>query len=315
MSGPAFDEEAYKCDEPISSESTGRVLRRIRAKKVVTDILSGISDQELMRKYNLTPDGLGKLLIQHAYLYKKSSTYRSIVNWIRSRRSPRLDIPTAIRCYNYRTSQKGFVRDISENGIRVAGIEAEIGETMTLFLPLQELQNAEPVDFETLCRWSKIKGKSVTYSVSGFEITNISPESRTQLGKLMELARGGSMEHVRIQDRGLDTWELMEKPHVIESAPKPRQFSGELAGVDILDVVQFALLSGKKTVLVIKSSACSESRLYLDSGKVVHAFQGDKEGEDAFFACTEFDSGRFFFEPWKEPEKHSVRRHADWLLF
>jgi len=309
-------------DEPTESELNRIARRRIRAGQVLADILAGISDRELMEKYRLPEKSFRKLLrklvndniIEHADLYEKSLVYRNIVDRVASRRSPRLSVPMAIRAYHHRASQKGFVRDISEQGLRVAGIEAEIGETIVLCLPLQELENAEPVEFEATCRWTKTKGKSIRYVVSGFEIKSISPEARSRLLKLLDLARDLTDDDASGGTGSLGTWELPPKPRAPQTEEEHHQFSGELDGVDILDIVQFALLSRLKRVVEIKSDTGTECRVYVEGGKIVHALQGSKEGEEAFLACIYFQAGRFCFKPWVDPGKRSIRSPSDWLL-
>jgi hypothetical protein len=312
----------HQVEGPTETEFSGNTGRSIRAGKVLADLLDGISDRELMDKYGLSEKKYRKLLrklvddnfIDHAHLYEKSAHYRRIFDHIASRQCPRLNIPIAIRAYHHRTSQKGFVRDISEDGLRVAGIDAKIGETITLCLPLVELEHLEPVEFEATCRWKKTKGKSIRYVVSGFEIRNISPEARNSFRKLMDLARNLTHDTAVYDQRSLDTWELPSMPRAGQTEVTPHQFSGELDGVDILDVVQLGLLSRMKRILVITSDSGVECELYLEGGRIVHALEGSKEGEEAFLGCVNCQAGRFCFKPWVDPPKRSIGSPSDWLL-
>ena len=47
----------------------------------------------------------------------------------------------------------GFVRDISEEGVGVAGIEAKVGDLKTLVILGDEFGEFSSFEFEAYCRW------------------------------------------------------------------------------------------------------------------------------------------------------------------
>jgi CheY-like chemotaxis protein len=96
-------------------------------------------------------------------------------------------------------------------------------------------------------------------------------------------------------------------------SPQP-SFSGIIEGVDILEYLQFMLLTGKKTVVEVSSGEGECCRLFLDQGNMCHAVSGDKQGEEAFFQCVRFKEGRFTNLPWTKPVRNTITRPAGFLL-
>ncbi|MFH0823207.1 MAG: response regulator [Pseudomonadota bacterium] len=101
---------------------------------------------------------------------------------------------------------------------------------------------------------------------------------------------------------------------LLEIIAPPSVFSGKVEGVDILEYLQFMLLTGKKTIVEITDGSGRTCRLYLDDGDVVHAVIGRMEGEAAFFESLNFDGGQFCNLPWHDPERRSIHKRGDRLL-
>jgi hypothetical protein len=295
-------------------------MNKIAIVQVVKDLRRESCDNTVRQKYGLAPEAFRRLLqllvsrgvVEHAELCRISDTYRSITAIVASRACPRIKVRTKIRVFDDASSQKGYLRDISENGIRVAGIDAVPGEILTLRLPLDEMPERSPLTFDGLCRWSKIKGKRSKYVVSGFEIVKIFDECAGRFEGLMEFCRSeakinGQNGHVRFE-------ELAQSCPGLESATKTRIFSGTLEGVDILDIVQLILLTGKQARLLIESIDGELGELYLDNGRVIHASQGGAGGEEAFFRCMNFSGGRFSTEPWSAPDECTIQSPGELLM-
>jgi hypothetical protein len=92
-------------------------------------------------------------------------------------------------------------------------------------------------------------------------------------------------------------------------------FSGKIEGVDILDYVQWLLMDGKQTVLIVLPHRNVPCRLFLDRGRVVHAVAGEAEGEEAFYRMAQYISGEFVHLPWTEPENITIESEPTSLLF
>jgi hypothetical protein len=295
-------------------------MPRIPVSEILNDLRNGMGDHELTEKYQLSVKGLNRLMqklveenaIGHGELYEKSPSYRKFADRLASRLSPRMSVRRPIRAYRNATSQKGFVRDISENGVRIAGLNTTVGDVITLRLPLREVGATEPIEFRAVCRWSKIQGKGKKYVMCGFEITEISETARIRFDELTTLLWVESRGSDRSQDPVLDVQMPWQATGAEGTEPCSRQFSGKVDGVDILDVVQFLLLIGKTTVLHVTSPEGVESQLYLKKGCLVHADLGSLRGSEAFFACMNFPGGEFLVNPWCDPTDHTI--HEPWEL-
>ena len=158
------------------------IKHRIRGNAVARDLRAGMTDMELMVKYQLSRKALGRLfkkllesrLIDHDDLYKVSSLYKEKVDKTTARLHARADLKVKIPIYDISSSKIGVVRDISEKGLRVAGIEAEVGELKTFQLSIDSFIEADPLLVVAECRWVETKGKDKKYPVAGFELKDLS---------------------------------------------------------------------------------------------------------------------------------------------
>ena len=275
-----------------------------------------------MSTYKLSRKGLQRLLkrlvndslISHEELYQKSDAYRSIADLLSARRSPRLYVPIALKVYRNETGEKGFIRDISENGMRVAGVQAKAGEKVIFDIPMSDINGLNPLRFEALCRWTRLEGKNRKYPVGGFEITSISKQAEVQFSEIRDLVLSRSNGEERRLYSPLNVPELLKSANQMRAETESRSFSGRVEDVDILDFVQFLLLTRKKVVLNVHSLLGDKGQLYLDEGRIVHAIRGKEEGKQAFYQCMNFQGGFFSTKRWHEPSKRSINMPGDFLL-
>jgi hypothetical protein len=187
--------------------------RRINLKALIDHMRSGVSDEELMTNYDLPPRGLQALfkklldfeLVTHAELYHTSALYREKMDKIKQRRNPRADLFVPLLVYDLGSSSLGVVRDISENGLCVAGIPSEIGEIKTFQLPLDNFMNADPLLLVAECLWVKKRGDKDKYFVAGFLLLNLSDADRTTLKSIMHfllLSKSGEWQSIASRDAG-----------------------------------------------------------------------------------------------------------------
>ncbi len=297
-------------------------MHKISKKALLDDIRSGMGDFELKNKYRLSDESLERLMeelverkaVGHWELYENSALYRKLVDRLAPRESQRIRVLRPIYVYHDERSQKGIVRDVSDNGIRVVGIKAAVGQTITLRLPPEGVgKTTEPIEFTAECRWSKILGKHKKYVMCGFEITGISHEARISVEELTRLL----VAEIRGSDRSQERVIHVQLPRevIVDAGAEPhsREFSGKVEGVGILDLVQFLMLIGKTTVLHVTSLEGMESQLYLKNGNLVHAELGLR-GREAFFGCMNFPGGEFVFGPWCEPNDYTIRDSGDLLV-
>jgi uncharacterized protein (DUF433 family) len=167
----------------------------IRINEVVRDIRSGLTKQELMEKYRLTPRGLNwvsmKLIstgaISGQEIYGKlCSSYQELAldpPRRSERRTPHFYVPIYA---GGEPEVVGSIRDVSQHGIGARGIQAEVGETKTLVIPGDNFGELGTVIFDARCVWRGDDSKKEY--LSGFEITDVAVGSRQELQLLIELS-------------------------------------------------------------------------------------------------------------------------------
>ena len=168
--------------------------RRIRCIECAQQIRSGMGDTELMARHGLSSRGLQRVLVKlveanmlsHAELYERSPLYRDASVGMKSRTDSRLDLTVPIYIYDADSPKPGLLRNLSEKGLRVAGIRAKVGDLKQFHIPVDVFTNADPINFVARCLWVDIKGKKITYPVAGFEITEITDHDLETLKNFMD---------------------------------------------------------------------------------------------------------------------------------
>ena len=120
----------------------------------------------------------------------------------------------------------------------------------------------------------------------------------------------------RVISRGAD--HFLGKPVDIQELHDlifpPQSFMGHLQGFDLLEYLQFIMLSGKKTIVEVQSKRGEACRLFFRSGNIVHAICADTNGEEAFFHCVYFQGGTLTNLPWVNPDQESMKTSGEYLL-
>ncbi len=158
-----------------------REKRQINSRHILTDLQSGMAAWELQVKYKLSAHSLqaifkklvGRGAISHSELYEISSFYRARIDRIRGRAYPRADLAVYVPIYDIGSGAVGVLRDISETGLRVAGITSNVGKATTFQIPLDMFMQANPLLIIAKCKWVEIKGIHKKYPVAGFEIIDL----------------------------------------------------------------------------------------------------------------------------------------------
>lgn len=168
--------------------------KSVRVGQVLADIGSGATESDLQEKYDISPRGLERLfkgLVAEKHIGKVQLIGRypklepKLVH-IRPRRKPRSKLDLALPAYDLGSQKSGLVRDISEAGLRVAGIKCEVGELKTLQIHLDKFMNVDPMLLLARCRWRKTRGRNRPYVTGGFEITALPKDGEVLLRKLVD---------------------------------------------------------------------------------------------------------------------------------
>jgi hypothetical protein len=169
--------------------------RRIDARELVADIRSGVTDVELMEKYKLSSRGLQRVFtklvdcgaVMVDDISGRSISYDDSVALKKGRGSIRALPILSIEIHEKNNPQiMGRIRDLSEVGVGVRGLEAEVGELKSLQIVPDEFLEVEPFSFEAKCRWSRMRDQGKN-CYAGFRITDISEGSFIQLQELLQL--------------------------------------------------------------------------------------------------------------------------------
>lgn len=168
--------------------------RKINGRLILGDLRAGMTDRELRIKYRLSTNGLRNIFeklvahqaISHSELGKISPSYMARICHNDKRGCPRVDLALYIPVYDLGGLATGALRDLSENGLRIAGIEARPGQAKTFQIPINTFMNADPVLVVAECRWVETTGKDNEYNLAGFEIIDISDTDRQSLRNFMK---------------------------------------------------------------------------------------------------------------------------------
>ncbi len=169
--------------------------RKIKGKDVVRDIRSGMTDSQLMDKYELSLTGLQKVFrkLVDAGALRMEEIYGR--NPLRED-SVVIDLDdfsfpsdTGLGCLipicdATNPGCRGAVCEIGENGLQVTGINATFGETRSLVIDARDFFAVEEIRFEAKCLWSKESSIDQS-SLVGLEITGILPEDLKRLRLLV----------------------------------------------------------------------------------------------------------------------------------
>jgi PilZ domain len=167
--------------------------REIRAKEIVTDILSEIGDSELMQKYRLTFRGLQSVfrklvdsnIIDAEFLQGRlvlqSNAEKQIIA-----RSPRKEIYVPLPVQDLTNPDvQGMVINISERGLGVKGLKVEVDEVRKLSIKPDKFLQLRSFNLKAKCRWVK-SSDDAQQIVAGFEIVSIGHEEQQELRNLIE---------------------------------------------------------------------------------------------------------------------------------
>ncbi len=168
----------------------------IRARDIVRDIRSGMSDAELMAKYELSPKGLEsaftKLLnsriVTVEELYggnRRAGADTVVIDDVRALPRHYLSVSVSIYESDF-PNRKGRLQDITERGLGVIGIEARIGEVKSFVIPCKNFLDLDDIAFEATCIWAE-PGRTQEEWHTGFQITRIDPETMGYLRQLIRL--------------------------------------------------------------------------------------------------------------------------------
>jgi len=169
----------------------------IDAKKIVSDIRAGMNDAELMEKYGLSAKGLESaftklinsrlMAVEEIYGHPSRTGQDTVIIIDDLRQLPRHYLSVAVTVYDpHNPDQAGELRDITEKGIGITGIQARIGEIKTLVIDSRDYLDVGAIWFDAECVWMQ-PGKTAGEWRGGFQIKRIDPQDLKRLRDLIGL--------------------------------------------------------------------------------------------------------------------------------
>lgn len=177
------------------SRGTAMSSRKVIASDVLRDIRKGMSRSELMEKHRISFPGLqgivslliesGALGRDELYGYLHARGEEAVVPDM-DRRHYRASADDSTFIYELHLPEvQGRILDISEEGVRTVGLEAEVDEIKTLVVLGDAFGDVAPFEFSAICRWAT-QDELTGVPIAGFQIVEISPEDSRQLQRLIQ---------------------------------------------------------------------------------------------------------------------------------
>jgi len=168
--------------------------RTIKGKEIVSDIRSGMTDNELMKKYTLSEGALKNVFrklvdagaIREDELRERIPQERLPSYTKRERDFQRNYVFVRLPVYDMENLlDEGQVVDISERGLQIMGISAAVGETKGFLIQADYFAEVFPFSFEAECKWAS-KNEAGQWT-AGFKIVKISEGGLEELQKLIRM--------------------------------------------------------------------------------------------------------------------------------
>jgi hypothetical protein len=167
----------------------------VNVKSLVDDIRAGMGRSDLTAKHGLSVRALQGIV---THLLDSGTVSRDELYGDLRQHGDTI-FPDSIRCQTrcdvdfetivYEASRphiQGKVRDITEDGVGVLGLQADVDQIRTLVILGDALGEVETFEFEAKCRWIDRDGASSVFA-SGFQIVKISERDLTELRKFVRL--------------------------------------------------------------------------------------------------------------------------------
>lgn len=173
----------YHMSEKGISNAIEQILeeRANIARMMAADIRAGMSETELMAKYQLSLSGLGiamRVLGDEGFIDPQLSqpVQHESPSWAHTekRETARLNVAVTVPVLDtMNLVNRGTVRDLTERGLSVIGVEASVGQIKRLAVMGDDLGALDPFEVRAECRWAK-PGTEAEPPIAGFRITQIS---------------------------------------------------------------------------------------------------------------------------------------------
>lgn len=154
--------------------------REVGKTEFVRDLRAGLSDDELMRKYDLSPRDLYRLLVQALGMgIVKPSEVPAVsgdvsdgIAWSDFRARPRTPVHSEVLIRDVKTRQEGVLRNICDRGLLVRGLKTRVRESKSLEIVCDWNKVDSAIQVDAVCRWHSPAEDSVDWK-AGYEIVSV----------------------------------------------------------------------------------------------------------------------------------------------
>jgi hypothetical protein len=170
--------------------------RQIPALPVVEDIRAGMTNAQLMKRYQISSGMLEKVFkkLQDANMI----TARDLDGRMLSLQQGVVgdSVREEPRCYTImrlpitdldNLDADCYVKALTEKGLHIINLSTTVGEKKNFLIPASDFADVQPFSFEAECRWTRAQTDTARQA-AGFEITRISDEGLQQLRDFMQSA-------------------------------------------------------------------------------------------------------------------------------
>ncbi|GEM_PF-3862901 len=184
----------------VSQEQVHLLRRQVmeeaasRCQRIIEDVRSGMTNSQLMERHLVSDEQLQRILLMLARrgsitpeeLRRGASQHEAAADSNGNRRKTPRNYPIlSVKVYEDKNPDMvGFLSDVTDKGIGVAGLHAKVGEITTLVIVEDECDVVEHCKFQAACRWVSKVALTGEY-LAGFEIKNISQQALEDLRKLI----------------------------------------------------------------------------------------------------------------------------------
>ena len=173
------------------------IPRKINLLAILADMRAGMSQSDILKKYELSESMLRQLSKKLLAAEGKrlaidaETIIMEPVEFPATSELVRHEVDFDLPAYEAdRPESLGMVREVSEEAMSVAGIEATVGDTKILVVLGDELGQFSSFEFEGSCLWAFTDSEEATY-LAGFAISKISETDAKELRKLVRLITSG----------------------------------------------------------------------------------------------------------------------------
>ncbi|MBD3397465.1 hypothetical protein GF413_00070 [Candidatus Micrarchaeota archaeon] len=163
--------------------------REISPQAVLEDIKSGLGMYEIMERYKISSrnlQGIVTFLLDAELIERKDlyNEFHEIIDTVfpeHRRQAPRVAPDARILIYEIeRPEIQGYLIDINEEGVGVAGIESEIDDIKRFVILGDAYGESAPIEFTGVCRWVG-NGDDNLGVGAGYQIIDIDQNNRREL--------------------------------------------------------------------------------------------------------------------------------------